>query len=157
VILIDNTVLSNFARSGHLSLLRLYCNHQGVASQAVLSEFQVGIDQGLFIETDLSWLNLTEIAHSQEIQLSENFQRDLGKGESECLAIAICRDYAFLTDDHQARLFGLREKIQISGSIGVLISLVTKSTISLPDGNLVLREFIDNGYFSPIGSLNDLI
>jgi predicted nucleic acid-binding protein len=156
VILVDNTVLSNFARTSHLSLLRSFCNNEGLTPQAVQDEFQVGIDQGLFLETGLSWLKLVEMTNPQEIQLSQLYQRDLGKGESECLAIAICRKYALLTDDHKARLFGFREKVRISGSIGVLVSLVTKSAISLPDGNQVLREFIDAGYFSPFSALDGL-
>jgi len=40
VILIDNTVLSNYAIVGGLQILRSFCGGRGMTTDAVLSEFQ---------------------------------------------------------------------------------------------------------------------
>ena len=81
----------------------------------------------------------------------------MGRGESECLALAICRSCELLTDDLKARQIGFRNKIRVSGSVGVLGALVRREGISLREGNEILREFIDKGYFSPVGSLDAII
>lgn len=157
MIVIDNTVLSNFARTEHLQLLELFCCSRGLIVQAVREEFQRGISRGLFPETDLSWMNQTNITDPKEIYLSQRYRLELGKGESDCLAIAVCRNHELLTDDRKARQIGFREQIRVSGSVGVLGSLVRRSTISLLEGNQVLKEFINEGYFSPLEELDNLI
>ena len=157
MIVIDNTVLSNFARTNHLQLLELFCRSRGLIVQAVREEFQRGINRGLFPETDLSWINQIDITDPKEIYFSQRYGFELGKGESECLAIAVCRNHELLTDDRKARQIGFREQIRVSGSVGVLGSLIRRSTISLLEGNQVLKEFINAGYFSPAEKLDDLI
>ncbi len=157
MIIIDNTVLSNFARTNHLQLLELFCRSRGLIVQAVREEFQRGISRGLFPETDLSWMNQIDITDHKEIYLSQRYRLELGNGESDCLAIAVCRNHELLTDDRKARQIGFREQVRVSGSVGVLGSLVRRSTISLYEGNRVLAEFINAGYFSPIEELDDLI
>jgi predicted nucleic acid-binding protein len=157
VIVIDNTVLSNFARTNHLHLLELFCQSRGLIVRAVKEEFQEGIRRGLFTEIDLSWFQQIDITSPEEIHLTQIFGIDLGKGESECLAIASCRTYELLTDDLDARQIGFREKICVSGSVGVLATLVRRNVIPLHEGNQVLNEFISKGYFSPVDSLDDII
>ena len=153
MIVIDNTVLSNFARTNHLQLLELFCRSRGLIVQAVREEFQRGINRGLFPKTDLSWINQIDITDPKEIYFSQRYGLELGNGESDCLAIAVCRNHELLTDDRKARQIGFREQVRVSGSVGVLGSLVRQSTISLPEGNRVLAEFINAGYFSPLKNL----
>ena len=157
MIVIDNTVLSNFARTNHLQLLELFCRNRGLIVQAVREEFQRGINRGLFPETDLSWVNQIDITDSKEIYLSQRYRLELGNGESDSLAIAVSRNHELLTDDRKARQIGFREQVRVSGSVGVLGSLIRRSTISLLEGNQVLKEFINAGYFSPVEELDDLI
>ena len=157
MIVIDNTVLSNFARTSHLQLLELFCRNRGLIVQAVREEFQRGINRGLFPETDLSWTNQIDITDPKEIYLSQRYRLELGNGESDSLAIALCRNQELLTDDRKARQIGFREQVRVSGSVGVLGSLIRRSTISLLEGNQVLKEFINAGYFSPVEELDDLI
>ncbi len=157
MIVIDNTVLSNFARTNQFQLLELFCRSRGLVVQAVREEFQQGISRGLFPETDLSWMNQIDITDPKEIYLSQRYRLELGNGESDCLAIAVCRNHELLTDDRRARQIGFREQIRVSGSVGVLGSLIRRSTISLLEGNQVLKEFIKAGYFSPVEELDDLI
>ena len=157
MIVIDNTALSNFARTNHLHLLELFCRSRGLIVGAVREEFQEGIRRGLFTEIDLSWVQQIDITDPEETNLAQILGIELGKGESECLAIAICRSYELLTDDLDARQIGFREKVRVSGSVGVLVSLVRQNVIPLYEGNQVLSEFIRKGYFSPVEALDDLV
>lgn len=157
MIVIDNTVLSNFARTNNHHLLEQFCHRRGLIVRAVQEEFREGIRQGLFSGSDLSWIQQVDITSSQEIHLAQIFGFDMGRGESECLALAICRSYELLTDDLKARQIGFRNKIRVSGSVGVLGALVRREGISLHEGNEILREFIDKGYFSPVGFLDAVI
>lgn len=113
MIVVDNTVLSNFARTNHLHLLELFCRSRGVIVHAVREEFQEGIRRGLFPEADLSWIQQVGITTPEEHHLAQIFRLDLGDGESECLSIAILRNHELLTDDLRARQIGFREKIRV--------------------------------------------
>lgn len=53
MMLIDNTVLSNFALVDELGLLKDYCKNKGCMTNHVLAEFEQGIRQGIFIDVKL--------------------------------------------------------------------------------------------------------
>jgi predicted nucleic acid-binding protein len=80
-----------------------------------------------------------------------------GKGEASCMAIAIHRGAAILTDDFDARRFAQRGGIPVSGSIGVLVKSVDKGLISREQGNEVLCRMILMGFYSPVDSLDQLL
>ncbi len=157
MILIDNTVLSNFALTGRLQLLRTYCAGQGLTTRAVEAEFQEGIKQRLFLETDISWVRKTDLRSRAEHVLFRRFRGSVDAGEASCLSLAIHRNHNLLTDDLDARQLARREGVSVSGTVGVLVSLVKESVISLEEGNRILKAFIDTGYFSPVEALDDLI
>ena len=77
--------------------------------------------------------------------------------EASCLSLAIHRNYDLLTDDLDTRQLAAREGVSVSGTVGVLVSLVKESVISLKEGNRILKAFIDTGYFSPVETLDDLV
>ncbi len=60
MILIDNTVLSNFAIAEVFHLLRQFCHGRGMITQAVYAEFRSGIEKRYFQETDILWLRITD-------------------------------------------------------------------------------------------------
>lgn len=157
MILIDNTVLSNYALTGRLRLLQGFCGERGMTTDAVLSEFRAGAEQDIFKETDIGWIQQTGVRGKAERDLFQTLRMRLGAGEASCLAVAIRRRYDLLTDDMDARKVALREGVRISGSVGVLVALVRLGTISLAEGNTVLRELIGVGYYSPVEALDDLV
>ena len=157
MILIDNTVLSNYALTDRLCLLRAFCVGRGMTTDAVLSEFQAGAERNLFKETDISWVRQTKIRDRAERRLFQALRARLGAGEASCLAVAIRRKHNLLTDDMDAREVALREGVRLSGSVGVLVSLINRRRISLDEGNAALWELIAAGYFSPVESLDGLI
>lgn len=46
MILIDNTVLSNFALTGSLRSVRRFCRGRGLTTRIVYEEFQAGVESG---------------------------------------------------------------------------------------------------------------
>ena len=157
MILIDNTVLSNFSLVENLLLLEEFCQGKGASTGHVFTEFQHGIDEGIFHKASLEWLKKVEIENRKEELLFKNLRNKLGAGEASSLAIAICRKYALLTDDMAARKIGFIEGVRISGSVGVLIELIRIGRINRNTGNNILKGFIDYGYYSPVDKLDDLL
>jgi predicted nucleic acid-binding protein len=157
VILIDNTVLSNYALIDRLQLLQLFCGGQGMTTDAVLAEFHAGTARRLFKGRDITWIRRTGIRGESERLLFEHFQKRLGAGEASCLAVAIHRKHGILTDDMDARKVARRAGIQVSGSVGVLVTMVKQRVIDLQEGNKTLQELISAGYFSPVEELDGLL
>ena len=98
-----------------------------------------------------------EIEPSQEEFLFRLFSESLGKGESSCLSIAILRELKVLTDDMDARKLAQRRCVPVSGTIGVLVEAVRENLLSIEEGNTMLSEMIEKGYFSPFETLDELI
>ncbi|MBM4137331.1 MAG: DUF3368 domain-containing protein [Nitrospira sp.] len=157
MILLDNTVLSNFALVGELVLLKEFCGDKGATTAYVFTEFERGVKEGLFIITELDWLKRLDFEDEKEKLLFANLSKRLGAGEASCLAVAIHKGHDLLSDDMAVRKIALRERIRLSGSIGVLIELIRMDRISLETGNEILRSFIKHGYFSPTDRLDDLL
>lgn len=157
MILLDNTVLSNFALVDELRLLEDYCGDSGATTSYVFREFERGVREGFFLNNELGWLRRLDFEGEKERQLFENLSKRLGVGEASCLAIAMHRGFGFLSDDMAVRKIALREGIRLSGSVGVLLELIRGGGISLERGNEILREFIRFGYFSPMERLDGLL
>jgi hypothetical protein len=102
VILINNTVLSNFALAQAIPLLREFCAGKGRITAQVLAEFEEGVRQGILPITTLKWLRWVRLRGRQERGHILQLCTQLGAGEASCLAIAILRGYDFLSDDMKA-------------------------------------------------------
>jgi predicted nucleic acid-binding protein len=157
MILLDNTVLSNFALAGVLELLCLFVGNKGATTDHVTAEFSIGVDIGVLPESDLTWLKIVQVRSRREKALFRSLRKELDIGEASCLAIAITRKFDFLSDDGDARVIALREGVRLSGSIGVLLTLVQSGRIDLKRANNVLNDFIRHGYYSPIKCLDLLL
>lgn len=157
MILVDNTVLSNFALAGLLDLLYSFAGNKGVTTDHVLAEFSRGVEIGVLPESDLTWLRVVQVEGRSEEALFRSLRKELDIGEASCLAIAIARESDFLSDDGDARAIARREGVRLSGSIGVLLSLVQSGQIDLKRANDALNDFIRYGYYSPVKTLDPLL
>lgn len=157
MILLDNTVLSNFALLGEMALLKYYCKDKGSTTTDVLVEFERGVKERIFANTKLDWLKILDLEDIKEKTLFLNLSKRLGMGEASCLAIAIQRGYDLLSDDMAVRKIALREGVRLSGSLGVLLELIRTKRITFEMGNKVLKGFIQYGYFSPVDRLDELL
>lgn len=152
LLIADTTVISNFFLIGRLDLL------EGIkdlcATKEVWDELEVANKRGIL---EISQTNLkAEILRMDEDE-TESFLRlcsRFGRGEASCLAIALHRDAGILTDDLDARRFAQRGNIPVSGSIGILVKCVTNGHLSREQGNELLSQMIQKGFFSPVESLD---
>ena len=145
MVLVDNTVLSNFAKVNRLDLLRKAFKKVYITKQ-VLEEFKIGVKRGVLPDISLNFevLNLKK----EEIELYNSLRVRLGMGEASCLAIAKNRNMKFLTDDLDARKVANILGVPVSGTIGVLVRCIEKGIISKEEGNQILKEMITKGLFT---------
>mgnify|MGYP000035117842 FL=1 len=153
----DNTVLSNFALIGREDILATLFENTFFTTEEVLEELKRGEQRNVLPKRDWQWIRVLKIEVSQEEFLFRLFAEMLGKGESSCLSIAISRDLKVLTDDIDARKLAQRRGVPVSGTIGVLIEAVREGLLSIEEGNLMLSDMIEKGYFSPFETFDELI
>lgn len=154
MVLVDNTVLSNFAKVNRLDLIKRAFDHVYITEQ-VLEEFRRGVRRGVLpnVNLDFKVLKLKD----EEIELYNALRVKLGKGESSCLAIAKHRNMKFLTDDSDARKMANILGVPVSGTIGVLVRCVEEGIITKEEGNYILKEMIARGFYSPISDLSEVL
>jgi len=90
VVLLDTTVLSNFAHIERLDLLRLALPNAMTTSH-VVAEFRRGLASGHLPTCDCGWLEVVELAPSEENSLA-HVRLVLDDGEASCIAVALERE-----------------------------------------------------------------
>jgi predicted nucleic acid-binding protein len=154
LILLDNTVLSNFAYVRRPDLITDTWHHCATTQQA-WDELQTGIQANKFdagVWSGLEQLQLTET----ELAFWHTLPK-LGAGEGSCLAVAYHRQAIFATDDNKARKVGLHLGVEISGTLGFLLFAVTKQKVTLHEANNLLKIMLAAGYRSPVDDLGKMI
>ena len=155
-ILLNNTVLSNFAQVHRLSLLETAASGRAATTEAVLEEFNEGIALGYFQAVALDWLPVVSLS-PEEQQTFQLIHLRLGAGEASCLAMAQHRGMRVATDDRDARRYAQRTGIPVSGTLGILVHLVGTQTINLQEANAILAGMIQHGYRAPVTDLSTLV
>ena len=165
-VITNTTLVSNFAAIGQLNLLHL-CLESLYIPEQVYNEILDGRLQGYTfyenIEREISpltqggWLLLTSLQSPDEFRLFSDLLGDLHHGEAACLAIAAQRKWVFLSDDRAARRAAGKLDVSVSGTLGVLVSLVKRGLIKGEEGDLALQAMVSKGYFSPVRSIAELI
>ena len=153
----DNTVLSNFALIRREAILAKLFKNTLFTTEEVIDELKRGEQRNVLPKRDWQWIRVLKVESSQEEFLFRLLAESLGKGESSCLSIAISRDLKVLTDDRDARKLAQRRGVPVSGTIGVLVEAVREGLLSIEEGNTMLSEMIEKGYFSPFEVLDELI
>ncbi|MCX6048677.1 MAG: DUF3368 domain-containing protein [Chloroflexi bacterium] len=165
-IIVNTTVISNYGSVGQLQLLpllweRLYISDQVWSEiQAGLAEgydFYAGIEKIIFPLTETGWLHLTALNTSEEFRLLGKLSTTLHAGEASSIAIAHYRKWTFLSDDKAARTACRQLNVPVSGTIGILLSLVKHNYLNSTQANTLLQQMIQLGYRSPVNSLNEIL
>ncbi|ASJ02116.1 DNA-binding protein [Thermococcus profundus] len=152
---VDTTVISNFAKTESLDLMKAILGKDGVTTPQVVDEFKVGVKRGRYpnLEIPLKVLELTEA----ERELYNLLNQSLGKGEASCIAIAKFRNGILLSDDYDARKKARLLGVKVSGTIGVLVLGVKRGIIELEDANNILNEMLKKGFYAPIKRLEEVM
>lgn len=155
-VLLDNTVLSNFALVGKTQLLRDSLGRRAATVAEVISEYENGVLLRKVPRTDWQWLPVYSMV-ADELNLYQTLRRRLSAGESACLAVAHTRKLAVMTDDRDARQVAMQYGIPLSGTLGILVQVIRKQILDLEQANRVLQEMIDSGYRAPVAKLDSLV
>jgi predicted nucleic acid-binding protein len=165
-VIVNTTVLSNFASIDQLVLLRQLFTTLHLSTH-VYEEIQRGLDEGYQFYAGIDqhiapfvpdgWLRLTSLTGDHELQLFGALPPRLHRGEASCLALAQHRDWTFLTDDRAARTEAARLSIPVSGSIGCLVLAVDRGIVALEQANTWLGLMMAHGYRSPVVDLTPLL
>ena len=153
--IVNNTVLSNLAHVRRPDLLRKVFGKQVAVTRAVLDELAMGERWRRLPICDWSWLTVIELFDKERAH-AEQLNETVALGEATCLAVAQARGLIFLTDDRDARRFAQILRIPISGTLGILQSLVDDDYFDLEAADALLVEMIRKGYRSPTKSLKQL-
>ncbi len=84
----------------------------------------------------------------KEKPLYEMLSVSLGLGEASSIAVAKTRGFLFASDDRTARREAGLMEIKLTGTIGILRKSVLDKIIPKNDGNRILGEMIDKGFYS---------
>lgn len=117
-VLLDNTVLSNFALVERTELV-MDLWPDACTTPAVEAEYAAGTE-GRDLPADvwerLTVLTLTPVEKAFAIRLNQR----LGAGERSCIAVAHHRSGLFASDDYDARREAQALQIPTTGTIGIL-------------------------------------
>lgn len=158
-VILDATVLSNFASADGISLLTTVLESP-VVVPAVRDELERGLDAGHeYLDTVVDALEDDLPVQSTESDSDPQEIRDrLDPGEAQSLLVAIEHGGTLATDDLAARKAADRRDVPVTGSIGLLV-------LSVESGHLdrgTADEWLDTwreqrGYYAPVESVSEIL
>lgn len=156
LVLLDNTVLTNFALVGRPDLVLDLWDVACATTSAVMAEYQAGVtSRGL--PADI-WNPVAQLPlDAGEQAFADGLPPRLGAGERSCIAVAIQRQGLFACDDATARREAQRLGLVVTGTIGILVVSIRQGRLIAAKANAVLADLIAQGYRSPVTTLDDLL
>jgi predicted nucleic acid-binding protein len=153
--LVDNTVLSNFAAINRPDLVLHLWLGQASTTPGVSREYQKAVILRNY-EPE-AWIAMPVLVLTDtEQKYACSLPNSLGTGERECIAVALHRQGAFVSDDSHARATAKAKGIELSGTLGVLLACAGLGLVTLAEANRLLKKMIAHGYHSPIKDIGDL-
>lgn len=157
LVLLDNTVLTNFALVASTQWVLNLWEHSKVATtEAVWREYEAGVVTR-HLDAD-AWTELPIIGLTDsENEFADNLSGKLGAGERSCIAVAVFRGALFVSDDLDARKVAASFQAAITGTIGLLVRAVRLDLLEREPANKLLTQMISAGYRSPVSDLDALL
>ena len=162
-IILDTCVISNFALSQSIFILKSCYSRQVCITSFVMAEILKGLLKGYKelsdVKTALSegWLIETPLKNIKEKQLFETLSISLGSGESSSIAVAKNRGLTFASDDLVARREALLINVPLTGTVGILVRAVNSKLINLHTGETILSRMKEHGFYAPVESLGETL
>jgi predicted nucleic acid-binding protein len=154
LVVLDNTVLTNFGLLRRTDLVtKLWPGSLGITPE-VLAEYRAGI-QAVGLPTD-AWSDLPVLSLTKrESALALVLAHQLGAGERSCLSVAINRGALLATDDRVARQYAQKARVDVTGTLGILVQNVKNGKLRLLEAQSLLDNLRFAGYRSPIHRLDE--
>lgn len=162
-IVFDSCVLSNFALSDSLHIVKKLYGDSSYITDFVSAENLRGILKGYSGLLKVSeaikegWLKEITLSGTKEKALFESLSVSLGFGEASSIAVAKTRGYVFACDDRVARREADLLGVKLTGTIGILVKSVKKKMIKGKESDAILNRMVENGFYSPISSIRDML
>ena len=162
-IVLDATVLSNYANSGSVEYLTtIFDDIQTVP--AVRTELEQGIRAGytyLAAAVELLDDGSIDTADSAPDMLGNEYatiQSRLDAGEAEALVAAHTVGGTLATDDGAARSLAADYDVSLTGSIGLLVRGVVLGTISIETADQWLATWVEErSYYAPVDTVTEAL
>ncbi len=158
-VVLDTTVVSNFASTDSIALLTAVLESP-VVVPAVRDELERGLDAGHeYLDTAVDVLDdeLPVRAVSADDRVQEIRDR-LDPGEAESLLGAIEHGGTLATDDLAARKIADQRDVPVTGSIGLLVLGVESGRIDHDTADEWLDTWRERrGYYAPVESVSEIL
>lgn len=151
LVLLDNTVLSNFALVQQPEMVLRVCPN-ACTTAAAYAEYEAAVEKGILPARMWSALPVIDLT-DREWRLVEMLPARLGPGERTCLAVAIHRSAVVATDDLDARQLAHHFSVRITGTLGILVQAIGAGEAAVDQADSFLARMIASGYRSPVKSL----
>ncbi len=155
-VVLDNTVLSNFASVNRSDLVLRLWGEAACTTPAAFIEYEAGVAGGLLpkgVWSDLSILALRE----EETAFAASLSSRLGTGERTCLSVALHRQGLLVSDDLDARKVARQFGVSTTGTIGILVLCVQHDLLGRDEANALLMDLMATGYRAPIDNVDSLL
>ena len=162
-IIFDNCVLSNFALSDSLNLIKHLYSNTSYITDLVMVENLRGVIKGhqelakIREAVKEGWLREITLDSIEEKTLFEALCVSLGFGEASVIAAAKSRGLVFACDDRAARREAVLLGVKLTGTIGILAKAVRRKLIKPKRADEILRRMITLGFYSPIHSIREVL
>lgn len=150
--LLDTTILSNFAHVQRPELVRAVLGGAATTTPTVLAELRQGEASGYVPQVDWRWFPVLTLTAGEQA-LTADYLAVLEAGEAECLAVVVTRQARFFSDDLAARRMAQASRVALSGTIGLLLTLVRRENLTVAEADRLLAAMKQQGYRAPAVSL----
>lgn len=155
-VLLDNTVLVNFASANPAGLVLDSALGRVCTTPAVISEYETGVVEGYVPEGIWGPLPRLECT-AEEAAFAHSLSNRLGAGERSCIAVALYRQGLFASDDADARSDAREHEIPVTGTLGILVVNVKHGALTRDSANAVLRKMTEAGCRAPVDRIDSLL
>ena len=161
-VVFDCCVISNFALSGSLSIIRRMFSGKSYITNFVSAEISRGMQGGhrelTLVKEALrdGWLKEISLETEEEKTLLDALSISLGFGEASSIAVAKTRGYVLASDDNVARREANLLSIKLTGTIGILSKAVKKNIVKTKIVDSCLKKMTAHGFSLPVASINKI-
>lgn len=158
-LIFDNCVLSNFALSASLHILKSLYARTAYITDFVAAENTKGVLKGykglagIKEAVNEGWLREITLSTQAEKALFESLSISMGLGEASSIAAAKERGFVFACDDRAARREASFLNVKLTGTIGILVKAVRKNITDYKHADDILKSMVASGFYSPVTSI----
>jgi predicted nucleic acid-binding protein len=135
--IVDSSTLSNFARAGHLNLLKTLFHVGLLTTSNVIEEIERGSEKYPELRTVLNernlWLKVVDELTEEEQSLIRNLRithEEFEEGaDASLLAVAKERNLVLITDDKYLKKVAEQEDVKVVGTVEILEEAINRGLI----------------------------